>query len=300
MKNKKLILEAAHINESVGFNGKSIEELRKEDPRVIRFVSVLQTTNTVNRNKRYYPKNVLESALQDPRIQDIMSRNSLFIEIGHPESLEIRRQQRVEENNVCGIIKKTWFEGNKLMGLIETTADQNGTAWKDKILHNGVIPAFSLRATGDFHWDNSLQANVIDKPLTIFSWDLVQYPSHDGAIMERLTEDAVLFNMPYNFNEYNTPAIFNEGAILEIPDPVQQTQGLQTISKRIHNLTESYTKNVKKTHEYYAYSPKDKVTFNEDHTVTVERDSLIKVVNVQDYIKKDISYNIYDFLNKKN
>ena len=32
-----LILEGAYINESIGFNGKSIEELRKENPRVIRF-----------------------------------------------------------------------------------------------------------------------------------------------------------------------------------------------------------------------------------------------------------------------
>lgn len=300
MTNKKfLILEGAYINESIGFNGKSIEELRKENPRVIRFVATLQTVNDVNRNKRYYPKNVLENAINDPRIQDIMKRNSFFIEVGHPESLEVRRQQRVEENNVCGIIKKTWFDGNKLKGLIETTADPIGTAWKDKILFNGVIPAFSLRATGDFHWDNNLQANVVDNPLTMFSYDLVQYPSHSLSTMETLTEDAMIFDIPRNHNEYNSLQIFNEGAILEIPDPVEMTPKTPS-EKRVHNLTESYLKNVKKSHEYYAYSPKDKVTFNENHTVTVERENLIKVVNVQDYIRKDISYNIYDFLNRKN
>lgn len=297
MTNKhKLILEGAYINESIGFNGKSIEELRKENPRVIRFVTTLQTVNVVNRNRRYYPKNVLEKALDDPRIQDMMNRNVFYIEIGHPESIEVRRQQRVEETNICGIIKKTWFEGNKLKALVETTADRYGTDWKDKILFNGIIPAFSLRATGDFRWDNSLQANVILDPLTMFAYDSVQYPSHDGAIMETLTE-SMIFDIPRNYNEYNTAQIFQEGAIIEIPEietPVEPT------AKRVHNLSESYYKKVKKTHEYYAYSPKDKVTFNENFTVTVERDKLIKVVHTQDYVKKDISYNIYDFLNKKN
>lgn len=300
MTNKRfLILEGAHINESIGFNGKSIEELRKENPRVIRFIATLQTVNDVNRNKRYYPKNVLENAINDPRIQDIMKRNSFFIEVGHPESLEVRRQQRVEENNVCGIIKKIWIEGNKVQGLIETTADQKGTDWKDRILHNGVVPAFSLRAMGDFDYDASLGANVVKSPMALFSWDLVQFPSHDGAIMERLTEDAVIFDVSHNYGKYNTPTIFNEGAIIDVPDYFEQMKDIQS-SKRVHNLTESYSKNVKKAREFYSYNPTDKVVFNENNTVTVERKDLIKVVNTRDYIQKDIAYNIYDFLNRKN
>ena len=69
-----------------------------------------------------------------------------------PESLEVRRQQRVEENNVCGIIKENLVsDGNKLKRTYRNNADPIGTAWKDKILFNGVIPAFSLkRATGGF------------------------------------------------------------------------------------------------------------------------------------------------------
>ena len=291
----KLILESANINESIDFNGKSIEELRKEDPRVIRFVVTLQTTNVKNRNGRYYPKSVLEEAMNDPRIQDIIKRNNFFLEIGHPLSADVSRQQRVEEQNACGILKKFWFEGTNAKALVETTADINGTNWKNKILWNGLVPAFSLRATGDFHWDNTIGGNVVDRPLTVFSYDVVQYPSHAGAVMESLSE-AMIFDMPKNTNKYNTVAVFNEGMIIEVPD--DYTNKVIT-GKKVHRLTESYHKSVKKTHEFYAYSPKDKVSFNEDYTVTVEREHLIKVVNAQDYIKKDISYNIYDFLNGK-
>jgi len=131
--------------------------------------------------------------------------------------------------------------------------------------------------------------------LTIFSYDVVQYPSHDGAIMESLTESTVI-DLPKNNNKYNTVAVFNEGMIIEIPELVTP---VKNSTKKVHNINESYHKNVKKTHEFYAYSPSDKVTFNENKTVTVERKHLIKVVDVQDYIKKDISYNIYDFLNGK-
>lgn len=291
----KLILESAGVNESIDFNGKSIEELRREDPKVIRFIVTLQTTDVKNRNGRFYPKSVLEEAMNDSRVQDIIKRNNFFLEVGHPLSADVARQQRVEEDNACGILKKFWFQGNHAKALIETTADTKGTNWKNKILWNGLIPAFSLRATGDFHWDHSRGANVIDRPLTVFSYDVVQYPSHDGAIMESLTE-SMIFDLPKNSNMYNTVAVFNEGMIIEIPD--EYTAPVVT-GKKIHNLTESYHKNVKKTHEFYAYSPKDKVTFNEDFTVSVEREHLIKVVNAQDYIKKDISYNIYDFLNGK-
>jgi len=102
----KLILESASINESIDFNGKTIEELRKENPRVIRFIATLQTTNIKNRNGRYYPKSVLEEGMNDPRIQDIMKRNNFYLEFGHPMSMEVARQQRVEEVNACGILKK--------------------------------------------------------------------------------------------------------------------------------------------------------------------------------------------------
>jgi hypothetical protein len=291
----KLILESATINESIDFNGKSIEELRKENPKVIRFIATLQTTNIKNRNGRYYPKSVLEEGMNDPRIQDIMKRNNFYLEFGHPMSLDVARPQRVEEMNACGILKKFWFEGNRAKALIETTADINGTSWKDRILWNGLIPAFSLRASGDFHWDHNIGGNVVDRPLTVFSYDVVQYPSHDGAIMESLTESTVL-DIPKNNNKYNTVAVFNEGMIIEIPDVVVQNKNS---TKKIHTINESYHKNVKKTHEFYAYSPNDKVTFNENSTVSVERAHLIKVVDVLDYIKKDISYNIYDFLNGK-
>lgn len=290
----KLILESANFNESIDFNGKSIDDLRREDPKVIRFIVTLQTTNVKNRNGRYYPKPVIEEGMNDPRIQDIIKRNNFFLEIGHPPSVDISRQQRVEETNACGILKKFWMEGNNAKGLIETTADVNGTNWKNKILWNGLIPAFSLRATGDFHWDNNIGGNVVDRPLTVFSYDVVQYPSHAGAVMESLTE-SMIFDVPKN--DYNTVAVFNEGMIIEVPEDITTKKTITT--KKVHNLTESYHKNVKKTHEFYAYSPNDKVVFNENLTVTVERSNLIKVVNVQDYIKKDISYNMYDFLNGK-
>jgi len=112
--------------------------------------------------------------------------------------------------------------------------------------------------------------------------------------MESLTE-SMIFDVPKN--DYNTVAVFNEGMIIEVPEDITTKKTITT--KKVHNLTESYHKNVKKTHEFYAYSPNDKVVFNENLTVTVERSNLIKVVNVQDYIKKDISYNMYDFLNGK-
>jgi hypothetical protein len=147
----KLILESANINESIDFNGKTLEQLRQEDPKVIRFIVTLQTTNVKNRNGRYYPKHVLEQGMNDPRVQDIIKRNNFFLEVGHPSSPDLTRQQRIEESNTCGILKKFWFEGNNAKGLIETTADTNGINWKNKILWNGLIPAFSLRATGDYH-----------------------------------------------------------------------------------------------------------------------------------------------------
>ena len=61
--------------------------------------------------------------------------------------------------------------------------------------------------------------------------------------MESLTE-SMIFDMPKNNNKYNTVAVFNEGLIVEIPDQVTTEKKIST--KKVHNITESYHKNVKK------------------------------------------------------
>jgi hypothetical protein len=56
----------------------------KSEPKRAKYRCVLQTSNTLNRNKRIYPKPVLEQGMNDRRNQ--MNTKSFYGELDHPLS----------------------------------------------------------------------------------------------------------------------------------------------------------------------------------------------------------------------
>lgn len=168
----------------------------------VRLEAVLQEANQPNRNKRIYKKETLQEALQMPYIQEKLKTNSLLGEMNHPISNDPARQLRVEVDRASHVIKEFYWEGDNLIGKVETAATTVGKDFAGLIKENGMIASFSMRGAGDV----SKGANgmmTVKSPIKIITYDAVHFPSHPGAYQRKLLEhDQSLSVKAYDIGEY--------------------------------------------------------------------------------------------------
>lgn len=164
-----------------------VRSVKKLGSNVARMVVVLQDADAPNRNGRIYPKKHLELALQHSFIKEKLATNSLAGESNHPDpKLGLGRQMTIDMNNISHFIKRTWWEGNLLLGEVETSANTIGKDLAAMVLENGMVCSFSMRGSGDVVRKGGM--DVVDKNLRIITWDNVHYPSHEVAYMRSLSE----------------------------------------------------------------------------------------------------------------
>jgi len=148
------------------------------------FRCVIQTCDEPNRNKRVYPKIVLEKGMNECR--DRMKMRAFMNELDHPipsgnRQFDALRQTSVMLDNTSHIITDYQFEGNKLIGEMETTLTNQGYKLHG-LLKDKIGLGFSMRGMGDITYVNGY--NQIKSPLTIISYDAVSRPSHASAVVD--------------------------------------------------------------------------------------------------------------------
>ena len=113
------ILESAIIQEA---------KIVKESPGKAIFRCTIQTADDVNANKRMYPHGVLEEGMKNctPR----MNSRAFLSELDHPipqgGQFDQIRQTTVQLKQVSHIIRSYDWQGNHLVGEMETTSTPNG------------------------------------------------------------------------------------------------------------------------------------------------------------------------------
>jgi hypothetical protein len=169
--------------------------------------SVLQTVDDVNKNKRIYPKNILERALTT--LSPMIQTRTLLGELDHPvltgnNEADGYRHFVVLYDNVSHIIEKMWIDGTAVMGTIETTLTDNGFKMAGLIM-DGVKVGFSVRALGE---SKSRPDGVteIAAPFEIITYDCVSNPSHSKARMVEVVKE--------NFDRNRRTNCFAESDIL--------------------------------------------------------------------------------------
>lgn len=153
----------------------------------IRMECVLQTADELNRNKRSYEKATLQES-----IDKIMPRIKLkeFVgELDHPISKNPSRQLTVLYKECSHVITELGWDGNTLIGVLETTNTPNGHILKG-LAEQGIPVGFSYRGMGDLRpvFENGQQTFKVVGPLHTVTWDSVSYPSHPTAKMTRISE----------------------------------------------------------------------------------------------------------------
>jgi len=158
-------------------------EILKLKPEKAIFKMVLQTADDVNQNKRIYPRKVLDNALKqaEPRI-----KNRQFTgELDHPmitsnENVDGMRQTTVLLKEVSHLIRNYEWQGNNLVGELETLRTPNGRITLG-LLQDNVRIGISMRGLAELSKEDGV--NVVQDPLFTIAYDLVSMPSHISSVV---------------------------------------------------------------------------------------------------------------------
>ena len=173
--NPSFIMEGAIYQEA---------EVVKKYPGKAIFRSTVQTVDEVNKNKRMYPRSVLESGMSGCKQR--MSRRAFLSELDHPfpqgnRSFDAVRQTTVSLKEVSHIIRGYEFNGNRLVAEMETTSTPMGAILLG-LLHDRSGIGFSMRGMAELR--RLPTHNEVVAPLKIVAFDAVSMPSHQSAIVD--------------------------------------------------------------------------------------------------------------------
>lgn len=161
----------------------------------VEFESVLQSFGVQNRNHRYYTAENVWSAINTPKIQDLLAHDSWFGEQNHPtqeyqdKKLSPERIRDVWPDNRSHKIMNPRIEGNLLKAKIQTDAGTDAGTGFAKSVIQGMVPRFSCRSIATLRQING-KPTVVIRLLVTYDW--VFYPSHPEAELIGHLEKPVL------------------------------------------------------------------------------------------------------------
>ncbi len=275
---KYLILESAHVAE--------IRNFKKTPLGTIRFTAVIQEANRENRNRRTYPKNVLEQGMKDFTVTKGMATLNFGGEAGHPTNKDMAVQSQLNPLKFSHIIRKLWWEGDLLVGDLETANNDVGKGMAG-LIEQGVQVGFSLRAQGDVA--PGFGGGTVVKPgLRIVGWDWVMNPSHDKAYMREIGNLSV-----------NESACLNESFVsesLNLNEGLLETENLENSGLIYENLIDNGSGELVHFSKLYFYDDSDKLLMetysNSFGTVKLQNGNVVKTVKLEDYLLKNVRNNI--------
>jgi len=138
---------------------------------------VLATAEVKNGNGRYYSKDLWNREID--KYQEVVNQNRACGELDHPES------QIINLKNVSHIIRKIWWNGDKVLGKIEILPTTAGNILK-ALIENNVMVGVSSRGMGSLKEIGETMEVQDDFELLCF--DFVSTPSNPGSYMHLIKE----------------------------------------------------------------------------------------------------------------
>ena len=157
-------------------------ETIKTTPTKAIYRMVLQTVNEVNQNKRLYPKKVLSEGMVNN--SDRIRNRMMTGELDHPfptgnSEIDAIRQSTVSLKEISHLIRDYEFQGNKLIGELETTGPYGATLLT--LLKDRIGVGISMRGMAELEHQSNI--NVVKSPLMVITFDTVSMPSHKSAVV---------------------------------------------------------------------------------------------------------------------
>ncbi|MGL6099525.1 MAG: S80 family phage morphogenetic serine protease [Fusobacteriaceae bacterium] len=207
--------------------------------------AVLQTADAFNRNGRKYPVDVLKKAIDAPHIKELIARKSWVGEAGHPMGADTARQVTIDTDRISHRILSVRWEGNNLIGVVESLNTKNGNDFKNLILQ-GMEVAFSLRALGAA--DNTPQGAIVRDPMRMVCYDWVILPSHKEAyqtkIMNGLSESCGMDMATVNsIIAESMSGVFREFVNPKLKDKMCMKEGVVAFLESVQNTSGQFRLN---------------------------------------------------------
>lgn len=171
------------INESTGSYRNVLVEAKQDSKGALYIEGVFLQAEVVNRNKRLYPKRVLEKAVADYISEQVNTKQSLG-ELNHPS------RPFADPMHSCIIVEKLWWEGNNVMGRARIVEGDYGVGDKTAaLIRAGWIPGVSSRGLGTLK-EKAGYNEVQDGFKLTVGVDVVWGPSAPNAYVKPVMEGA--------------------------------------------------------------------------------------------------------------
>jgi hypothetical protein len=152
---------------------------------------ILATCEVKNGNGRYYSKDLWEREMD--KYMTLVKERRACGELDHPDS------QIVNLKNVSHNIKKIWWDGDNIMGVIEILPTPSGNILKS-LIENGIKVGVSSRGMGSLKQVGEIME--VQDDFELVAWDFVSTPSNPGSWMNPtkggLNESQIKINNPYS------------------------------------------------------------------------------------------------------
>ena len=224
----------------------------------VRFDTILQSLDCVNRNRRYYKGDAIYESITTPEVAELIHNNKLQSESGHPVDGSPARIATVDSKFTCNIIKKMWRDGNLIRGSIETLDDgMYGTKLTKGILQ-GINPSYSYRGFAVI--DKRGNISYVNKAPRFITYDEVNLPSHKEAYADPRKTKV--------FKSYDgTETTFESANVKPIKDASREILGSDIQEMLVHD-----SDNVKVVCESFGLDPSTLKTYG-NHSLSISNGS---------------------------
>ena len=172
---------------------------------------LLGTAEKPNGNGRYYKKELWEREIN--KFQDRIKVGSTEVcgELDHPDS------QIINLKNVSHAIRKIWWEGNKIMGVLEIFCDPGELGTSSgrifgALIKNGLKVGVSSRGLGSLEEGEGV--DEVQDDFDLLTWDAVSNPSNAGSYMKiqnQLNENRQIVDKYEKVNSIITDILCSNG-----------------------------------------------------------------------------------------
>lgn len=169
---------------------------------------ILSTVEVKNGNGRFYSRELWEREIKDFQKKIDAKSTGTCGELDHADN------QVINLKNASHAIRKIWWEGDNIMGLVEifSSAGEKGNIAGRTLasfFHNGLVVGISSRGAGSLEEIDGVQE--VQDDFSLICWDFVSTPSNPNSwfnpVKSNLNESLVKkFDVKYD----NVNRILNE------------------------------------------------------------------------------------------
>jgi|TARA_R110000851_G_scaffold285798_1_gene439562 hypothetical protein len=147
------------------------EAIEKGEPIILS--GILQKANTLNRNGRVYPLDILKR--ESKNYMELVEKNLATGELDHPETAVVSLQ------NVSHKVVDMWWQDDELHGKVQITKSTPAGKTLLGLIQDGVTLGISSRGVGSVKRQGD--QDIVQNDFELIAFDFVSSPSTPGAFM---------------------------------------------------------------------------------------------------------------------